>query len=172
MTSISALASMRVGSARRSALMCWFLAKPAGEQELPVNNKWQLKSHDPDLAYLVKKGYLRQIRRAAGLRGGKGQTYLVMTEKASANKRQFGAVNHEVSAAEMLRILKQSGGKLYQWPLGFYCTSPGYPEQPYDAVPKQPWIGTVAFDRLVESKQLTRVGEWRSEPAEQLVHAS
>lgn len=55
---------------------------------LPVNNKWQLRSDkDPDLARLVKQGYLRMERTGpcgrAGRkkRSGKRQSYLVPTLK-------------------------------------------------------------------------------------------
>ncbi len=72
----------RPGMPRRRALLQLFQANPG--TLLPVNNKWQAASADPDLAYLMKRGVLRQIREGGGKRHAmnkssrKRQTYLVL----------------------------------------------------------------------------------------------
>ncbi len=72
----------RPGMPRRRALLNLFQAHPGAV--LPVNNKWQATSADPDLAYLMKRGVLRQIREGGGRRHAmnkssrKRQSYLVL----------------------------------------------------------------------------------------------
>lgn len=77
----------RVGSLRRRALVAIFERFP--KAKLPVNNKYQAKSADPDLALLMKRGVLVQVR-AGGTRqhpmnklSNKRQTYLVLASQAS-----------------------------------------------------------------------------------------
>jgi hypothetical protein len=76
----------RVGSLRRRALVAIFERFP--QSKLPVNNKWQAKSADPDLALLMKRGVLVQVRHGGGRRhpmnksSGKRQTYLVLASQA------------------------------------------------------------------------------------------
>ena len=75
-----ALYLSRPGAARRRALRAHFASNPNGR--LPVNNKWQASSHDPDLARLLKQGVLLQLRDGGGRqhpqnrRSFKRQTYL------------------------------------------------------------------------------------------------
>jgi hypothetical protein len=56
---------------------------------LPVNNKWQWSTKDPDIKRLLKKGLVKMIRQATpygrnqntGLKpGGKGQSYLILNK--------------------------------------------------------------------------------------------
>lgn len=69
------------GAQRRTAIMATMLATEGAA--IPVNNKWQASSvRDPDLACLLKKGKLRQIRaggsRQQTQKSAKRQTYLVL----------------------------------------------------------------------------------------------
>ena len=74
---------MPTGSARRRALLALFQQPPG--LVLPVNNKWQANTHDSDLALLLKRGLLRQVRDGGKRRHAqnksslKRQTYLVAT---------------------------------------------------------------------------------------------
>lgn len=70
---------MAPGALRRTELLKKLQEPDFGMTGVPVNNKWQQQMRlDRDLRYLVKKGKLMQIRHAAGKRGGRGQTYLVV----------------------------------------------------------------------------------------------
>lgn len=77
----------RVGSLRRRALVALFERFPTAQ--LPVNNKWQAKSTDPDLALLMKRGILVQVRPGAGRQhpmnktSRKRQTYLVLASQVA-----------------------------------------------------------------------------------------
>jgi hypothetical protein len=72
----------RAGSIRRRALLAIFEHYPLSK--LPVNNKWQAKSADPDLAVLLKRGVLVQVRSGGCRRhplnktSSKRQTYLML----------------------------------------------------------------------------------------------
>lgn len=77
----------RVGSLRRRALVAIFERFPLSR--LPVNNKYQATSADPDLALLMKRGVLVQVRPGGGRRhplnksSGKRQTYLVLASRVA-----------------------------------------------------------------------------------------
>lgn len=94
----SEVLSGQPGAARRSALLTWFQSgTPENPVRLPVNNKHELQTSDPDLAVLLKKGQL--VRQRDGGRPitlqlnegtarqpvykwtGKRQTYLVLPSK-------------------------------------------------------------------------------------------
>lgn len=72
----------RPGGPRRQALLALFRLHPTSR--LPVNNRWQANTIDPDLRQLLKKGLLVQERGGGGRRSpknrssGKRQTYLVL----------------------------------------------------------------------------------------------
>lgn len=73
----------RPGQARRLALVAIFERHP--RSKLPVNNKWQANTVDPDLQYLLKRGVLVQVRSHPGFRNSsKRQTYLVLASQAGA----------------------------------------------------------------------------------------
>ncbi len=70
------------GRSRRLKLLSVFAQNPTGR--LPVNNKWQATTQDPDLSRLIKQGKLKQIR-SGGCRqhpqnrsSNKRQSYLVL----------------------------------------------------------------------------------------------
>lgn len=155
---LSQISAMAPGVRRRAALLAWFQMGAKAVQELPVNNKWQFRSQDPDLAYMLKRGLLRQTRNSAG-KGRKSQSYLVLTDKAPPRSKTF-----EVSGAEMLRVLTQSKGKLYRWALGHYCATPQPVGTRLTAVPRKPWISSETYQYLVDSKQLTLDGEVLGSP--------
>jgi len=73
---------MRPGSARRQALLTLFLKYPEGK--LPVNNRYQANTLDPDLCRLLKRGVLKRIRGGGGRhnpmnrKASKRQTYLML----------------------------------------------------------------------------------------------
>lgn len=77
----------RPGSIRRKALKALFQKNP--EARLPVNNRWQANTCDPDLTALLKKGVLSRVRDGGGRRhpmnrrSGKRQTYLVLASTAT-----------------------------------------------------------------------------------------
>ena len=77
----------RAGSIRRRALLAIFERYPLSK--LPVNNKWQAKSADPDLAVLLKRGVLVQVRSGGSRRhpmnktSSKRQTYLMLAPQPS-----------------------------------------------------------------------------------------
>ena len=72
----------RPGGPRRRALLALFRRHPTSP--LPVNNRWQCNTVDPDLQQLLKKGLLVRERSGGGRRNpknrssGKRQTYLVL----------------------------------------------------------------------------------------------
>lgn len=78
---------MRPGAKRREQLLTW-LRTPGATGSLPtgipVNNKWEANTVDPDLQVLLKKGLLVRERHGGGRRhpknrlSGKFQTYLVL----------------------------------------------------------------------------------------------
>lgn len=74
------------GSVRRRGLLRLFLQNPGAK--LPVNNKWQANTCDPDLVRLLKKGVLTQVRDGGGRRhpmnrsSSKRQSYLVLNRQA------------------------------------------------------------------------------------------
>jgi len=76
----------RAGSLRRRSLVAIFERYPLSK--LPVNNKWQAKSADPDLAVLLKRGVLVQVRSGGSRRhpmnksSSKRQTYLMLASQA------------------------------------------------------------------------------------------
>lgn len=73
---------MRPGGPRRQALLALFRLHPTAR--LPVNNRWQANTVDPDLQHLLKKGLLVRERDGGGRRhprnrsSSKRQTYLVV----------------------------------------------------------------------------------------------
>lgn len=80
--------AMRRGPQRRAMLLHYIRLFMQEYNGLPVNNKWQWSTNDPDVKYLLKKGFLKRHRVATppgrnqntGMkRGGKGQTYLIIT---------------------------------------------------------------------------------------------
>lgn len=83
---------MNGGVNRRNYILETIIKYQFGEGSLvglPVNNKWQWSTKDPDIKRLLKKGVVKMIRHATpyginqntGLkRGGKGQSYLVLVE--------------------------------------------------------------------------------------------
>lgn len=79
------------GKTRRERLLNMFLERP--NTSLPVNNKWQMQSSDPDLAYLIKKGVLVISRDGGGRRhamnksSNKRQTYLRLAEAHGGGKK-------------------------------------------------------------------------------------
>jgi hypothetical protein len=72
---------MRPGGPRRQALLALFRRHPTAR--LPVNNRWQANTVDPDLQHLLKKGLLVRERGGGGHQhprnrsSSKRQTYLV-----------------------------------------------------------------------------------------------
>lgn len=60
------------GGHRRRLLYSLFLTNP--EYTLPVNNKWQASTKDPDLKRLLKEGKLRQMREGGGRRHPKNRS--------------------------------------------------------------------------------------------------
>jgi len=83
--------SMMFGVDRRAAILAtikMYMGSETALPGLPVNNKYQWSTNDPDLRYLLKKGKIKRIRRSTrpernlvtGRKpGGKGQTYLVLS---------------------------------------------------------------------------------------------
>lgn len=73
------------GRSRRLRLLSVFEQNPTGR--LPVNNKWQATSRDPDLARLLKQGKIRQIRGGGckqhpkNRSSNKRQSYLVLNKE-------------------------------------------------------------------------------------------
>lgn len=68
----SAAFHQRPGMARRRALLALFHAYPTAR--LPVNNKWQANTVDPDLQHLLKHGLLVQERGGGGRRHPKNRS--------------------------------------------------------------------------------------------------
>jgi hypothetical protein len=68
----------RAGGARRSALLAFFQRFP--EAHLPINNHYQANMLDNDLAVLVKRGFLRQMRN-----GGRGNAL----DRSSAKRQSY-----------------------------------------------------------------------------------
>lgn len=71
----------RAGGARRTALLAMFQRYPGAQ--LPINNHYQANTLDNDLAVLVKRGFLRQIRSGGhsavlNRSSAKRQSYLVL----------------------------------------------------------------------------------------------
>lgn len=77
------------GADRRYNLMVLIAKRELDLGGLPVNNKWQMSTRNPDIQYLLKKGLIKRIRKATkpcrnlvtGLKKpSKGQTYLVLVK--------------------------------------------------------------------------------------------
>lgn len=77
------------GPQRRYDLLVLIAQRQLCGDGLPVNNKWQLSTRDPDIKYLLKKGVINRFRRSTpahrnlntGLKkSGKGQTYLILNK--------------------------------------------------------------------------------------------
>jgi hypothetical protein len=78
--SMQKLFYMAPGALRRKYILAW-LSTQETMKGLPVNNKYQFNTqYDKDLQILIKKGLVRRIRVGSGYRrGGKNQTYLIVT---------------------------------------------------------------------------------------------
>lgn len=82
----------RPGMLRRRSLVALFRRYPLSK--LPVNNKWQANTVDPDLRQLLKQGILVQVRGGGGRRhplnksGRKRQSYLVLADQVNAAEAQ------------------------------------------------------------------------------------
>ncbi|RQR65570.1 hypothetical protein DIE18_03735 [Burkholderia sp. Bp9125] len=78
----SAAFHQRPGMTRRRALLALFQQYPGSQ--LPVNNRWQANTVDPDLQHLLKQGLIVRKRGGGGRRNPlnrssrKRQTYLVL----------------------------------------------------------------------------------------------
>lgn len=89
------LSAMLPGKTRRQRLLEMFQERP--DKSLPVNNKWQMKTTDPDLAYLLKKGVLVRSREGGSRRSlhpmnkssSKRQTYLKLSEACGGGVRSL-----------------------------------------------------------------------------------
>lgn len=81
--------SRTTGSVRRRALVALFSKYPTAK--LPVNNRYQANTVDPDLSLLLKRGILVQVRDRGRMQhrmnksSSKRQTYLML----AANKGAF-----------------------------------------------------------------------------------
>lgn len=82
----------RPGMPRRRSLVALFERFPLSK--LPVNNKWQANTVDPDLRYLMKQGILVQVRGGGRRRhplnksGRKRQSYLMLAAQVNAAEVQ------------------------------------------------------------------------------------
>ncbi|KVP96589.1 hypothetical protein WJ97_11940 [Burkholderia ubonensis] len=78
----------RPGMLRRRSLVALFKRFPLSK--LPVNNRWQANTVDPDLRHLMKQGILVQVRGGGGRRhplnksARKRQSYLMLAEQVHA----------------------------------------------------------------------------------------
>lgn len=87
------LRGLSAGQSRRERVLRLFRERPTGS--LPVNNKWQMRTSDPDLAYLIKKGVLTVSRdggkrqQAMNKSSHKRQTYLRLAEEHGGGKQSL-----------------------------------------------------------------------------------
>ena len=86
----------------------------------------------------------------------------------------------EVDGKQMLRLLKEAGGTLHRWDLGFFCLSPQPVNYADGDAPKEPWIGTVMFQQMVSAGVLLPTGtltrgdipkEFRTKPEHEFIQS-